>query len=415
MNSQLTPLGSEISHYTDQLRELQNSKGQVVEQIDKAKALLHMIKSKITDLGIQLDCIQYSNAINQDIDNWLMRGLQESPDFINSRTHFNIPENQAWTFFFGPYLLANEASNKEKGYRSEFFIVMRDDPSVCTDLHENYPHPRNICQCVRLLVGSAGIAKGNALVFFPENILCKEKMARQHFALFFFNKFEGIYRTYTLPKVRTLFGEKDALFDSPTWLAGELNTKQFYEARCVWGYLHDLYHHEGPRPFDEHVYIKMKWHLGLMEEIKVDCQTMLTLYKDESLPYRKEAIELILFERLIRYPQELDAEANFDSGTGIFLLEWLMSKSAISFDIQTAQSHIDWQKVLVAIEELVEIILSLEALDDENYIKQGRAFISRYLTLETGPKKYTFQEHHHALFPRTALYQQLNFNEIEMY
>ncbi|WDE11837.1 DUF6421 family protein [Thalassomonas haliotis] len=415
MKEKLISLGQSLSDKTNQLRLLQDAKGQVVNKLDQAQALLDAISLEIENLGALLGCEAYAAAIKKDIASWQKHGLASAPDFINTRTDFAIPENNQWAFFFGPYLLANETTTKGKGYRAEFFIALRDDPQVCADLHEDYPHPRNICQSVRILTASEGILSGNALVFFPENIRCNEKMARQHFAMFFFNKFEGIYRTFTLPKVKKLFGESDIIFNESSWLSDKLTTREFYEARCVWGYLHDLYHHQGPRPFDEQVYIKMKWHLGLLEEIKVDCQTILTLSKDESLPYRREAIELILFERLIRYPQELDAESNFDSGTGIFLLEWLLRNQAIAFDFTTMKGTLDWPKLLNSIEVLVEQILAFEALDDDAYIEQAKQFLEKYLTLSQQEKRYLFAEHHHQLFPQKQEVKKIDFSTIEMY
>ncbi|MEZ9288100.1 DUF6421 family protein [Vibrio lentus] len=415
MKEKLLSVGESLSDKTNQLRLLQDAKGQVFGSFEKAQVLLNAICVEINALGTLLNCETYASAIIKDIINWQKVGLESEPDFIHTRTDFAIPENNQWTFFFGPYLLANETTVKGKGYRAEFFIALRDDPQVCADLHKDYPHPRNICQSVRVLTGSEGILSGNALVFFPENILCHKKMVRQHFAIFFFNKFEGIYRTFTLPNVKKLFGENDIIFNEPNWLSDKLTTKQFYEARCVWGYLHDLYHHQGPRPFDKHVYIKMKWHLGLLEEIKVDCQTILTLIKDESLPYRKEVVELILFERLIRYPQELDAESNFDSGTGIFLLEWLLRNQAAAFDLTTMKGSLDWPQVLASLEILVEKILAFETLDDDAYIEQSARFLEKYLTLSQQEKRYLFAEHHHQLFPQNQAVQKIDFSIVEMY
>lgn len=413
MKTILHTSGSQLADLTNELRELQDTKGRIIAQPAHALLLLKSISSELQVLATLLSLQNYADAICLDIQNWIQAGLDSVPDFSNTRSQFVLPADKAWTFFFGPYLTAN--AGVDRGFRCEFFLSFRDEPQVCHPLYLKYPHPKNICQSTRLLTASRGFFAGNSIVFFPENIKCNHKLERQHFALFFFNKFECIYRSITIPKVLELFGTQNAIFDGQEWLSPQLNTQEFYEARCIWGYLHDYFHHKGPRPFDEHLHLKIKWEVGLLEEIKTDCQTILTLLTDTDIAFHREIVEFIFFERLLRYPQQADAESNFDSGTGIFLLEWLLQHNALEFDLSNMKSTLDWAKIQSCLQKLVTEILATEALPENDYVTKARALVGQYLRLETSGKKYLFHNYHHQIYPPVTDRQEIDFNHVALY
>ncbi|GAA3314041.1 hypothetical protein GCM10020331_005630 [Ectobacillus funiculus] len=109
-----------------------------------------------------------------------------------------------------------------------------------------------------------------------------------------------------------------------------MTESQVYEARVLWGYLHDYFHHGGVKPFDQHIQAKMNFFAGILEEVKVDCQSVLLLHKNK-YPFADQIIEFVLFERLLRYPSQIDAtKKTLTQGLAFFLLSWLFKKNGTS-------------------------------------------------------------------------------------
>ena len=71
------------------------------------------------------------------------------------------------------------------------------------------------------------------------------------------------------------------------------------------------------KPFHLHIQAKMNFFAGILEEVKVDCQAILTLWERQYDGW-EEIIEFVLYERLLRYPSQHNATRNFDSGQAIF-------------------------------------------------------------------------------------------------
>jgi hypothetical protein len=237
-------------------------------------------------------------------------------------------------------------------------------------LHERFPHPKNICQSTHLLDGSAGLKAGNNIVFFPENIRASRPLAAQAYALFFFNKFAAIYRGVTVPTW-------DAVGDPRALEHSRLDDERdVYEARCVWGYLHDCFHHRGARPFDEQIGLKTKWFTGLLEELKVDLQSFLACLEG-GVPHGPAVAEFILFERLLRYPQEPDCHRNFDAGTGLLLFEHLAREGALR--VEAGRLRLDRTRLPAAADAFVRRVEAIEALDDAAYLEQAQAFVRNHL------------------------------------
>ena len=148
-----------------------------------------------------------------------------------------------------------------------------------------------------------------------------------------------------------------------------LDNIETYSARCIWGYLHDYFHHQGNRPLDQNIYIKTNFFTGLLEELKVDCQTIITCIDKEYIPYRNEIIEFILFERICRYPNEEDALKNFDSACGIFLFEYLYIKNTLV--IYNNKIILKFEKLKQSLESLVYEISEIENEKDDIIYKNN--------------------------------------------
>lgn len=375
-------LPSRFIHNIEGLSDLQRNDGSVPEDnYEAAKAYLHALLSEIPKLTDEYHCRSYGEALIADINAWLGLDLSTPPNFSHSRDCLEAPEDGHLFFFLGPLRLAN---GNRKGFRFETFISIREEPSSSRyiELYKAYPHPKNICQSSHLLDGSSGLTSGNNIVFFPENICGDNKLVHQQYAVFFFNKFYKIFNEITIPAIQDHilgFNISNSTINS---------YRECYMARCVWGYLHDYYHHQGIRPFDENIHIKTKWYTGLLEEVKVDLKTYLACCSDLNIINGREVAEFILMERLFRYPLEVDRLKNFDSGTGLFLLSYLYKHNGISVEMGgKINLHVPLFESIFS--QLIIEIEKIEALSDEAYLVKARELVQAFLSVPQDDNYFT--------------------------
>ncbi|WP_319381407.1 DUF6421 family protein [Thiomicrorhabdus sp.] len=305
-----------------------------------------------------------------DFDRWVESGVDQEPDFSNYARCYSSSGEGKVDFFIGPLRCPN--SDLGNRFEWQYFVSLRDDPLISMEVLQPWRNYKaQPCQPSRLLQASQGVSKGNCLVFFPENIQALQKVESQGCALFFFNKFETFYKGLTVPNTRILSDYQPDV---------HYNSEDFYTARSLWGYLHDYFHHQGIRPLQDNLYLKLNWHCGVLEEIKVDAQTLLLCNQQRDLlPYATLVMEMILFERLFRYPFQADAERNFDAATGCFLYEWLKRDGAFDVDEQ-GRLHLEWPRLLISIEKMVAAIETVEAFEEnDRFQAEARTLVERFL------------------------------------
>jgi len=373
-------LDAELISTVESLAALQGSDGGIDE--DRHKMASSMLEG-MTREGVRAAQYHggaaYADALAADLQAWLVGGLQHPPDFSRSRAAVSPPADGQPFFFMGPLRLAN---GERQSCRFEVFISLREEPGEpeYLDIYRRYPHPLNICQSSHLLAGSAGLTRGNNIVFFPENIQPTAGADNQRCAVFFFNKFYRIYNELTLPLVRAA---------SPLLAinnATEGDRRACYKARCVWGYLHDYFHHKGPRPFNTNIRAKTRWFTGLLEELKVDLQAYLACIEADFRDAETVA-EFILLERLFRYPSERDWHRNFDSGTGLLLFRLLEEHEAVRIDDDGSLSFL-LELVPEAARAFVAEVEALEGLPDEIYPSHALGLVRRYLPRGAGERRF---------------------------
>ncbi|NGO69563.1 DUF6421 family protein [Streptomyces boncukensis] len=294
---------------------------------------------------------EQADALTADVADWVAAGLDTPPHFARSRDALAAPPDGGWAAFLAPVHTTN--SVPPVGSRLEFFLVRRREPDALGRLARDFPHPKNNCQATVLLAGSDGFARGNCLVFFPENVAAHDKVRGQAYAIFFFSKFRRIHETYALPSAEAVLTP-----DSVPRSSQGLDPETCYQARALWGYLHDYFHHQGPWPLDQHVKLKMNWFIGVLEELKVDARTALACAAD-GVPHGSEQIDMILLERVFRYPLADDAQRSFDAATGVFLFSWLRERDALTPEGGALRLH--RPRVLAALRELADAVAELEA------------------------------------------------------
>ncbi|HET9893586.1 MAG TPA: DUF6421 family protein [Streptosporangiaceae bacterium] len=309
-----------------------------------------------------------AEAFDHDLARWRAAGLESGPCFDASRDALEGPDDKALALFAGPAFMPNSET------RSPLFqlvLIMRDEPDSLSGVRENYPHTETVCQSTRVLTGSRHAKDGQCVVLFPENILASTEVTRQKFAWFFMNKHIPTYQ-WTLAQIRERCG--DNLFALGDRLASpQLDAEGMYDTRCCWAYLHEHHHQAGPRPLARNLALKTQWYAGLLEELKVDCQSLQACIRDDAMPYRWEVFEFVLFDRLFRYPTAGDALKNSDAGAGVLLGTWLLRQGVLK-TTQGSVRLVSRGETVRAVDSLVDQILAMEELDDAAYTDAAESF-----------------------------------------
>lgn len=368
----------------DALGRFQESDGSVAPRaVSQAKALVRAVAGQAASLAREYGQAAYAAALERDFAAWCGAGLTQPPDFSASRDALRAPDDGCPFFFTGPLRLANGGV---RGWRMECFLALREEPvaPAYLELYARYPHPKNICQSSHLLSGSRGLREGNNIVFFPENIQARAPLRNQAYAVFFFNKFHKIFNTITVPTAQAIVAR------APIENATASDPRRCYLARCVWGYLHDYFHHRGARPFDEHITVKTRWFTGLLEEIKVDLQTWLACREGDFIDADVVA-EFIFYDRAFRYPTEPDWARNFDSGTGLLLLAMLRERGVVDARADGCLS-IDVDGLAESARGFIADVEALEALTDDEYLGAARRMVHRYLPEAETPRRFGLPE-----------------------
>ncbi|MFG2986277.1 DUF6421 family protein [Streptomyces sp. NPDC048258] len=387
LRAEAADLSRSLVPKVNRFRRRQADDGTVPEPQAADRELLLAIRDEATAWYRRNDRAHQADALVADVDGWIADGLDSAPHFARSRDALQPPADGTPVFFLAPAQTTN--SVPPVGKRLDCFFALRKEPDALPELATTFPHPKNNCQSLVLITGSDGFAHGNCLVFFPENVAARDKVEEQPYAMFFYNKMRKIHETYALPGAESVL-TAESVPRSSSGLAPEV----CYEARAIWGYLHDSMHYQGLWPFDQHISLKMNWFVGLLEETKVDAKTVLACASG-GVPFAREQIDMILLERIFRYPQADDATRNFDSGTGVFLYSWLRAHGALTGSPETGGLlHFDRDKTLDALREFVATVEELEeqVTTDDEYRTAAKALVRTYLPEGEVKQRYRFTE-----------------------
>ncbi|MEV6354483.1 DUF6421 family protein [Streptomyces hydrogenans] len=347
----------------DSLRELrtrrQGAGGAPAVSDEEVRRAVDAVIAAVEGLGGLMPHTQIA-ATCAELRAWRETGCEGVPHFDATRDAVPAPEDGEAAAYVGPVTLPN---SDRHDVHIEAFSVVREDPESTPRLQADYPHPKAVFQSTRLLSASRGLREGNCVVFFPENIPAATRCTDQNFAWFFFNRHTEIY-AQTLAITERLCGPGSPFAGDTALVSADVDPETTYQARCVWGYMHDYFHHTGPRPLDEHLAIKTTWRPGLLEELKVDMKSAIACF-EERVPYGPLVFEYIILERLFRYPAQPEPLRNFDAGTGFALGTWLAAKGLFTQDGQGRRSLGSKSEIVESVRELIGLIEEIERNEDD--------------------------------------------------
>lgn len=357
----------------NRVRAAQAADGRIAGDPAWAAAALTALVPEVRAVAGETGQAGCAEAFGCDLGRWLAAGLDTPPDFVATGRAYRPGPDGAPSLLVAPIVTTNGPA--PVGARLECLLIVPEEPAECRAAATALGTSPLGCRYARFVAGSDGYARGNCLVCFSESVAARSPDPGQHFAVFLMNKFHRIFTRQTLPAVRRLFGQADALFGGLRWRAGRLTPAETYAARCVWATGHEHYHQTGPRPLGENLGVKSNWFCGLLEELKVDARVVLAAARGD-LPFHREVAEFVLFDRMFRYPAHPEATRNFDAGTGVFLFEWLAARRAITHG---RRLRLDLDRCLAALDELAGAVTELERGPDAEYRAAARAFVRAVL------------------------------------
>lgn len=375
----LNSIDSKVRPSIQEIRKSQLADGSVSNDSLATLSQIESLKLTVDDIFSALDLHEFSTYVTNDFKKWLDNS-SNSPDFSLTRDNYKLPRFDGdLSFFVAPMVCHN--GPRPYGKYLEFFLAERDTPKTTSEIANYYNYTAlaegRVCFST-ILKGSKGFREANSIAFFPEAVSASTDFEKQPYAHFFPNKFWGILEKITNPVISEYFSLVDSLDDNEsTWRLLNISEEDHYEVRCCQLLLHEMFHQEGPRPLNDNFHVKSRYYCALLEDLKVNLQAALLAYNDKIQNW-VGIVEVILFDAVIRYPLEDNAEKNVDAGKGMFLFEWLRSDAAIRYD--SGKFEVSMKTTMESIQKLVDKILTLENIaDDSEYYESCKNLVFDFL------------------------------------
>lgn len=286
------------------------------------------------------------------------------------------------------------------------------NPSLCLDalafdrmaVHDGFAraYPNDGVRAIWLGDATAGFKFELSVALFPENFLTGAAATPRHRAYYFVDRFVRRHLEITRAIVN--------LGTSPRAFARLKHAGERAIARgCVtWVHLHEYFHRRGHLPLPEHLDAKRSRSTAGLEEVRCDALACLAAYRgsEHGVDEGELHAELILAERLLRYPLQDDPQLNYDARGSQFLYGYLVERGALAHD---GAGRIDLphglEGVVVALREMTVGINKLEYLEKTHHARAGsgrrRALVERFGGFDRGASAFaTFPYYEHV---RTAL------------
>jgi hypothetical protein len=217
-------------------------------------------------------------------------------------------------FFSAPY---NQELGLEMG-----ILELLDIPEP---VKQQYPFSKAVT--VNLLASTYGFQEPACVALFPENFVGDSGIDQSQ-VFYFINKFVRRFSVYTLP-VLNACTEKHSF-----WRVKRANENVIEQSMCTWLYLHENFHNVGPLPLPYGLSMKSTRNTAALEESKVDMQSVLACIEIAESGFELGMVfaEMILAERLFRYPVSYDPSDNYDARGTQILFKFLGERNAFDLD-----------------------------------------------------------------------------------
>jgi hypothetical protein len=263
-------------------------------------------------------------------------------------------------------------------------------------------YPNDGVQPIWLGEATAGFRFELSVALFPENFLTDQPVQPRHRAYYFVDRF--VRRHLELTRAILELGT------SPRAFARLKRAGDAAIARgCVsWVHLHEYFHRRGHLPLPEHLDVKSTRSTAGLEEVRCDTLACLAAHRAAALGVDDGELhaELILAERLLRYPLQDDPQHNYDARGSQFLYGFLRERGAIADD---GAGRLDlphgMAAAIDALREMLVGINKLEYLEKRSHPHAGRdrrrALVERFGGFDRHANAFATLPYYQAV--RTAL------------
>jgi hypothetical protein len=266
------------------------------------------------------------------------RSIGCMPDFSHTRDASDLLDSElVLGLFAAPY-------NNTFGLDALVFAPCHAD----VHLARKYPSPS--VRAIRVMSCTTGFRLPTCVALFPETYVATSPVLPRHRVYYFIDRFIERYNRITYYTVQR--------FTHPESFSGlkQSEVTEITDACATWVRLHEHFHRRGYMPLPEHLPRKSSRSAAALEEVRVDALAIITCLDEAALGHNRGRLcaELVLAERLLRYPLQGCPQSNYDSRGTQLLFKYLVSRGVLRE--MDGSLSLDMGGVADALRELVIII-----------------------------------------------------------
>lgn len=229
------------------------------------------------------------------------------------------------------------------------FEELRPDPRLA----DRYPSPS--ARAIRVVDRTAGFRAPGCVALFPENYVAGWAIRPEHRVYYFIDRFVERHERITRPVL--------GRYTTPASFARvkQADAGSITAACATWVLLHEHFHHRGYMPLPDYLPRKSGRSSAAVEEVRVDSLAIIACLDewDRGSEDGRLYAELILAERLLRYPLQDHPQTSYDSRGSQLLFRHLAGRGLIRE--AGARIAVGLDGLAVALKELVIYINKLES------------------------------------------------------
>ncbi len=219
-------------------------------------------------------------------------------------------------------------------------------------LARRYPSPA--VRAVSTRFATAGFRAPLCVALFPEGFMAREAIVADDAVFYFMDRFVERFWRVTSPVLHRLA--------CPDTLVGlkSISPSEVLVAAATWVHLHEHFHRQGFLPLPDYLHVKQTRSAAGLEEVRVDVLTIIACLQEAArgLPGARTVADLVLAERLFRYPFQATPQSNYDARGVQVLFSFLERRGVL--EVRGEQLHLHMEDLVPALKELVIAINHLE-------------------------------------------------------
>jgi hypothetical protein len=321
--------------------------------------------------GLGGSALESFGAYQQDVDEWLGRGLENPPNFRATHDTWRpSADPEELVPFLAPIRIPN-------GVRGGSFIM-----NLAVASHHGSQHQEVVAQATAELettkavavieapYRTLGFSGGDGSVVFSELMASDKRRGPQAFGAFITTDFPHRFASQSM---NAPIAKGSRLVS----MLNQENSMDLSEERGVWLQVHDCFHDLGALPHTEHLPAKMHFPTAMLDELKADSAAYLAMGSIDD-EWRSVAHRHML-DKMFRFPFSSYAYMSVDGAVGEFFFREVRRAGGLYRD-RAGNLELDEPAMKACLATLLEDILAIEDEGHDNterYIDLATEYLNR--------------------------------------